>query len=97
MIYAAVLDGPEIARCRRPLRGDLNGDCRVDFQDMALMAMSWLECELDPPQACRSGFKAAVGGGRRRPPRAGVGDVGARGGYDGHLSTEDEFRAVYGF
>ena len=29
--------------CRSVIVGDINGDCRVDFRDFALMAMSWPE------------------------------------------------------
>jgi len=28
------------------------GDNKVDFSDFALMAARWLDCSLDPPQAC---------------------------------------------
>jgi hypothetical protein len=29
--------------CQRPVAGDVNGDCRVDFKDFAIMAFHWLE------------------------------------------------------
>lgn len=32
--------------------GDLNNDCKVDFADFAILASHWLECNLDPPEAC---------------------------------------------
>jgi hypothetical protein len=32
--------------------GDLNGDCKVDFQDFALFAESWLSCNLRPESEC---------------------------------------------
>ena len=51
-IYAAVLDRPEVASCRTRLPGDVNGDCRVDFDDFTIMAANWLECHLEPPEAC---------------------------------------------
>ena len=51
-IYAIVLDGPEVAYCRTRLPGDVNGDCRVDFADFTLMASNWLECHLEPQEAC---------------------------------------------
>jgi len=51
-IYAAVLDGPEVAYCRTRVPGDVNGDCKVDFADFALMATNWLECHLEPAEAC---------------------------------------------
>ncbi|HUV63066.1 MAG TPA: hypothetical protein VMW24_04155 [Sedimentisphaerales bacterium] len=31
---------------------DLNGDCKVDFQDFALFAESWLSCNLRPESEC---------------------------------------------
>jgi uncharacterized repeat protein (TIGR03803 family) len=38
--------------CVTPPAGDLNGDCKVDFQDFAVMASAWLNCGLEPPGAC---------------------------------------------
>jgi len=31
---------------------DFNDDCKVDFKDLAIFMESWLECNLDPPEAC---------------------------------------------
>lgn len=31
---------------------DFNGDCKVDFKDLAIFAQSWLECNLEPKSAC---------------------------------------------
>ena len=31
---------------------DYNNDCKVDFGDFAIFAGSWLECNLEPPEAC---------------------------------------------
>lgn len=31
---------------------DFNGDCKVDFKDLALFTQSWLECNLEPKSAC---------------------------------------------
>jgi hypothetical protein len=31
---------------------DFNGDCKVDFSDLAIFLNHWLECTLDPPSAC---------------------------------------------
>ncbi|OHB85320.1 MAG: hypothetical protein A2Z38_06965 [Planctomycetes bacterium RBG_19FT_COMBO_48_8] len=53
-IFAIVLDGPEVARCTSKLAGDINGDCKVDFDDQAIMLSQWLECNLDPKEACPS-------------------------------------------
>jgi beta propeller repeat protein len=52
-IYAVVLDGPAVARCASEMLGDVNGDCRVDLGDVALMAASWLDCHLVPEGSCR--------------------------------------------
>ncbi len=51
-IYAVTLDGPEVAYCRTRLPGDINNDCKVDIADFALMASNWLECHLEPQEAC---------------------------------------------
>jgi predicted outer membrane repeat protein len=32
--------------------GDLDGDCRVTLADLAMLAGSWQDCNLDPPIAC---------------------------------------------
>ena len=53
-IFAIVLDGPEVARCTSKLAGDINGDCKVDFDDQAIMLSQWLECNLEPEEACIS-------------------------------------------
>jgi len=37
---------------RRPVM-DFNDDCKVDFKDLAIFMESWLECNLNPPEACR--------------------------------------------
>ncbi len=31
---------------------DYNKDCKVDFEDLAVFCLSWLECNLDPQWAC---------------------------------------------
>lgn len=38
--------------CTIPPAMDFNGDCKVDFNDFAIFAQSWLECNIDPPSAC---------------------------------------------
>lgn len=40
------------AYCENPPVGDLTGDCRVDINDFALMAQSWLQCNLVPQSSC---------------------------------------------
>ena len=51
-IYAVVLNGPVVARCASRTVGDVNGDCKIDFADFAIMASRWLECYLEPAEAC---------------------------------------------
>ena len=51
-IYAVVLDGPVVACCESRISGDVNGDCKIDFADFAIMASRWLECYLEPEEAC---------------------------------------------
>jgi beta propeller repeat protein len=53
-IFAIVLDGLEVAICTSKLAGDINGDCKVDFDDQAIMLSQWLECNLEPEEACTS-------------------------------------------
>jgi len=38
--------------CMQKLPADLNDDCKVDFQDFALFAESWLSCNLRPESEC---------------------------------------------
>ena len=38
--------------CTTPIFYDFDGDCRVDFTDFAIFCSSWLQCNLDPPEAC---------------------------------------------
>jgi hypothetical protein len=38
--------------CVKYPRMDFNVDCKVDFADLAIMASSWLECNLVPESAC---------------------------------------------
>jgi len=52
---ATILAIPESAHkpfCVKYPRMDFNGDCKVDFADFAIMASSWLECNLVPESAC---------------------------------------------
>jgi len=52
-IYAVILDGPEVAWYTAWMPGDINGDCKTDFEDYTLMASHWLECYLEPANVCR--------------------------------------------
>lgn len=38
--------------CVAPLAGDVNGDCIVNFSDLAILAYNWLACNLDIAEAC---------------------------------------------
>ena len=38
--------------CAEPIVGDVNGDCKVDLEDIALIALSWLKCNRLPQSAC---------------------------------------------
>jgi len=41
------------AECTAPIKGDVNEDCKVDLKDLAELGKVWLQCNLDPPEACR--------------------------------------------
>lgn len=43
---------PPIMNCSHFVLADLNRDCKVDFKDFALLALYWLDCNLDPPELC---------------------------------------------
>jgi len=47
-----ILRGPEVAKCKSWIPGDINGDCKVNFIDFTIMAGNWLECDLKPGLAC---------------------------------------------
>jgi len=52
---ATLLAIPESAHkpfCVKYPHMDFNHDCKVDFADFAIMASSWLECNLVPESAC---------------------------------------------
>lgn len=38
--------------CLGPVFGDFNGDCRVDFEDFAVFALHWLECNYALQEDC---------------------------------------------
>jgi hypothetical protein len=44
--------GPFCPKNSNPIAGDLNKDCGVDFEDMAVMAASWLNCNRYPVAVC---------------------------------------------
>ena len=50
---APVLLGPGKAPiCSLELEADLNNDCKVNFNDLAIMAVYWLDCNLEPQSTC---------------------------------------------
>jgi hypothetical protein len=53
---------PVVLVCSEAIPGDLNGDCIVDFEDVAIMAVHWLESNLsgDPPMDCTSPIEGDV-------------------------------------
>ena len=51
-IYYTWLEGDVIADCLNKLTGDVDGDCRVNLIDFALMGEEWLSCALNPITAC---------------------------------------------
>jgi hypothetical protein len=67
-IYAAALDGSVVADCAAVSPGDLDGNCRVDFADLAVMASSWLVDLTDGPRVRQRG----PGMGPRRGAGAGA-------------------------
>ena len=38
--------------CSYTPKGDLNGDCKVDMLDLAIMTSNWLDCGLSDQSAC---------------------------------------------
>lgn len=52
--YSIYVIGPakQMPTCSSPLKGDLNGDCKVDFRDLAEMAENWLKCNLIAQEDC---------------------------------------------
>ena len=41
-----------LTACEPPLDSDITGDCKVNFEDFAQMALDWLQCNLLPCDAC---------------------------------------------
>ena len=52
--YNYALTEAEILKlsCIPPIAGDLDGNCRVDFDDFAVLASEWLECNRPKQQDC---------------------------------------------
>jgi len=49
--YATVKYSPGLI-CTIEIAGDFNNDCIVDFLDLKTITDHWLDCNLDPPEAC---------------------------------------------
>jgi hypothetical protein len=48
---ASMSEGPK-PMCMKYQEMDFNKDCKVDFVDLALFSEQWMECNLDPHDAC---------------------------------------------
>jgi hypothetical protein len=48
----AMIDNLQVTSCQTFLAQDYNADCKVDFKDFAVLAGSWLACNLDPSSQC---------------------------------------------
>ncbi len=52
---------PVVVVCSEAIPGDLNGDCIVDFEDVAIMAFHWLDSNLSgEPPTCTSPIEGDV-------------------------------------
>jgi hypothetical protein len=50
---AAILVAPaQQPICTEELAADLDGDCKVTLTDLGVLALAWLDCNLDPQSAC---------------------------------------------
>ena len=49
--YATIKYSPKDV-CVTEIAGDFNGDCKVNLDDLAILADHWLDCYVDPPEAC---------------------------------------------
>jgi hypothetical protein len=52
--------------CETIIAGDINGDCRVDFEDLALLARHWLQA---PPREADETYVPPAS----RPPKGNIG------------------------
>lgn len=39
--------------CAEIIPGDLNGDCKVNMEDFAILASQWMNCKMSSPQLCQ--------------------------------------------
>ncbi len=53
-IYNYALTDDEILylTCTEPIQSDLDGNCKVDFRDFALLLSEWLTCNLPQQELC---------------------------------------------
>jgi len=47
--YVLKVTGP---KCTTAIAGDVNNDCKVNFKDVAVLALDWLDCHIDPQAWC---------------------------------------------
>ncbi len=47
--YQLLISGPV---CTAAMPSDFNGDCITDINDFAVFASYWMQCNIDPPEAC---------------------------------------------
>jgi hypothetical protein len=38
--------------CTEPIKSDLNGDCKVNMSDLAILSSDWLDCKIEPKELC---------------------------------------------
>ncbi len=46
------MNSVDVIGCTEEIEGDANGDCKINFLDLAVMAEHWLECNLEYQEAC---------------------------------------------
>jgi hypothetical protein len=53
-VYDYALSGDEVMQlvCTDPPPGDVNGDCEVDFTDLAIVMANWLRCDKPVQELC---------------------------------------------
>ncbi|UCG58979.1 MAG: LamG domain-containing protein, partial [Phycisphaerales bacterium] len=53
-LYDYTLSGEEIVQlvCTNPPPGDADGDCEIDFIDLAILVSNWLRCDLPAQELC---------------------------------------------
>jgi uncharacterized membrane protein len=49
------VNSPVEITCTATIPGDVNGDCRVNIEDLAILAANWLRCNREPVETCATG------------------------------------------